>query len=325
MTDFLLFENALNEYKKISSENEKIKSDYEEDYEEEYDDEEIIYRNRKYTDSSIEEKDESLKEYKDNKNECHELSENISCNHKNFSNENSCILCLDCGKELEKSIFQDKEWRYYGQSDNKRTSDPNRVHIRKIDDRSIYKDVENMGFSEKIVSQANQIYIQVTKGQIFRGNSRKAIVFACIFHSFKLQGKPQTHENLIKIFDLSRKASLKGIKHVNLNLPKDSPIHTTYITPINLIEDIMDKFKASEDQRKEVIELYNQIKNKSSKINRSRPQSISSGLIYFWISMKNIDISLKDFAKKVELSELTISKIAKEISDILGVVPESWF
>ena len=77
MTDFLLFENALNEYKKISSENEKIKSDYEEDYEEEYDDEEIIYRNRKYTDSSIEEKDESLKEYKDNKNECHELSENI--------------------------------------------------------------------------------------------------------------------------------------------------------------------------------------------------------------------------------------------------------
>ena len=87
----------------------------------------------------------------------------------------------------------------------------------------------------------------------------------------------------------------------------------------------MDKFKASQEQKKEVIELYNQIKNKSSKINRSRPQSISSGLIYFWISMKNIDITLKDFAKKVELSELTISKIAKEISDILGVVPESWF
>jgi len=319
MTDFLLFENALNEYKKISSENEKtVDNDYNEEYED--DNEEIIYRTRKYTESSLEEKEEI-----DIKTETHELSENISCNHKNISNENSCILCLDCGKELEKSIFQDKEWRYYGQSDNKRTSDPNRVHIRKIDDRSIYKDVENMGFSEKIVSQANQIYIQVTKGQIFRGNSRKAIVFACIFHAFKLQGKPQTHENLIKIFDLSRKASLKGIKHVNLNLPKDSPIHTTYITPINLIEDIMDKFKATPEQKKEVIELYNQIKNKSSKINRSRPQSISSGLIYFWISMKNIDISLKDFAKKVELSELTISKIAKEISEILGVIPESWF
>jgi translation initiation factor 2B subunit (eIF-2B alpha/beta/delta family) len=87
----------------------------------------------------------------------------------------------------------------------------------------------------------------------------------------------------------------------------------------------MDKFKATSVQKKEVTELYNKIKNKSSKINISRPQSISSGLIYFWISLKNIEISLKDFAKKVDLSELTISKIAKEISDILGIVPESWY
>ena len=34
--------------------------------------------------------------------------------------------------------------------------------------------------------------------------------------------------------------------------------------------------------------------------------------------------AIKDFAKKVELSELTIVKISKEISDILGIVPESW-
>lgn len=288
MEDFLLFENAMKEYTKISSK------------------------------EAIKDVDE-LKEVED------------ECKHLNISNENPIVFCLDCGKELEKMIFQDKEWRYYGQSDNKRTSDPNRVHIRKLDDRSIYKDVENMGFPDKIVAEANKLYIQVTKGQIFRGNSRKAIVFACIFHSFKLSGKPQTHENLIEIFGLSRKTSLKGLKHVNLNVPKDSPIHTTYITPINLIEDIMDKFKASELQKKEVIDLYYKIKNKSSKINRSRPQSISSGLVYFWISLKDIDISttnnstsLKEFAKKVNLSELTISKIAKEISDILGVIPESW-
>lgn len=302
MTDFSLFENALENYNKISLKEEKCniqKCYYEEN---------ILY--------------DDLNNFEDNKFS----SENKNyCTHKNIINENSVILCLECGKELEKSIFQDKEWRYYGQSDTKRMSDPNRVQIRKIDDRSIYKDVENMGFSEKIISLANQIYLQVTKGQIYRGNSRKSIVFACIFHSFKLNGKPQTHENLIEIFGLTRKISLKGLKLVNLNIPRDSPIHTTYITPVNLIEDIMDKFKATLAQKKEVIELYNKIKNKSSKINRSRPQSISSGLIYFWISLKNIEISLKDFAKKVDLSELTISKIAKEISDILGILPDSWY
>jgi transcription initiation factor TFIIIB Brf1 subunit/transcription initiation factor TFIIB len=321
MSEFLLFEKALSEYNKLSSIEQDDNSENSTEYEYEDDsDEENIYSKKIINDenfyNSDNKKSEELKK---------EIEINEGCLHKNIYNDNTNVICTDCGKELEKSIFQDKEWRYYGQSDNKRTSDPNRVHIRKIDDRNIFKDVENMGFSDKVISLANQIYIQVTKGQIFRGNSRKSVVFSCVFHSFKILGKPQTHENLIKIFGLTRKASLKGLKFVNLNVPKDSPIHTTYITPINLIEDIMDKFKATDEHKNEVINLYSKIKNKSSKINRSRPQSISSGLIYFWISMKNIDISLKEFAKKVELSELTISKIAKEISDILGVIPESWF
>lgn len=243
----------------------------------------------------------------------------VLCTHSNFSNEGSIIYCTDCGEEIEKNIYQDKEWRYYGQTDNKRTSDPNRVIPRKFEDRNIYKDVENMGFSDKIIHLANQIYTQVTKGQIFRGNSRRAIIFGCIFHSFKLLGKPQSHDKLIKIFELNRKIGLKGLKYINLNASKDSLIHTTYITPENLIDDIMDKFKATTEQKKEVIELYNKIKNKSSKINRARPQSVSASITYFWVCYKGLDISLKDFAKKAELSELTIDRLSKEISEVLKI------
>ena len=248
-----------------------------------------------------------------------EIAPEGECKHINSTSDNGMMYCVDCGEELKKTIYQDKEWRFYGPLDNKRTSDPNRVQARKIDDRNIYKDVENMGFNEKIVYLANKIYLEVTKGQIFRGNSRKAIIFACIFHSQKLQGNPQSHEKLIKIFELSRKIGLKGLKYVNINASKDSVIHTTYITPINLVEDIMDKFSGTDEQKAEVFDIYEKIKNKSSKINRSRPQSTASGIVYFWICKKNINISLKEFAKKVELSELTISKIVKEICRILNV------
>ena len=241
------------------------------------------------------------------------------CKHLNISNENSNMFCIDCGEEMEKSIFQDKEWRYYGQSDNKRTSDPNRVVPRKFEDKNIFHDVENMNFGDKTVHLANQIYLQVTKGQIFRGHSRRALVFSSIFHAFKLQGKPQSHDKLIKIFNLSRKIGLKGLKYVNLNSPKDSLIHTTYITPENLIEDIMDKFKATKEQKLEVIDLYKKIKNRSSKINRSRPQSVASALTYFWICYKGLDITLKEFASKTDLSELTIDKLAKEIGNVLDI------
>ena len=270
--------------------------------------------------------EQALNEYKENEKVKVDIkvkdSEDIHfeiCKHLNYNEEGSIIFCIDCGEEMEKTMFKDKEWRYYGQSDNKRTSDPNRVTPRKFEDRNIYKDVENMGFSDKVVHLANQIYTQVTKGQIFRGNSRRAIVFASIFHAFKLYGKPQSHDKLIKIFDLDRKLGLKGLKHVNLNAPRESLIHTTYITPENLIEDIMDRFKATKEQKVEVIELYNKIKNKSSKINRSRPQSVASALTYFWICYKGMDITLKEFAKKSDLSELTIDRLAKEIAIVLQV------
>lgn len=279
MSDFQLFNKALKEYNKKE--------------------------NSKDSDPEKSDSDDSKN------NEC------TPCLHLNVTNEKGVIECIDCGEEISKKIQHTKEWRYYGQSDSRHTSDPNRVQQRKLEERNIYKDVENMGFSDKIVSEANTIYFQVTQGKIFRGNSRKAIVFACIFHAYKLSGKPQSHEKLIGIFKLDRKTGLKGLKHVNLYAPKDSQIRTTYITPINLVEEIMDKFSATKEQKDEVIKLYHQIKNKSSKLNRSRPQSVASGIVYYWICQKDKDITLKQFTKKVDLSELTVSNIAKEISDVI--------
>jgi len=245
------------------------------------------------------------------------LFEESECKHRNTKESNGVILCTDCGEEIEKNILHDKEWRYYGQSDTKHMSDPNRCQIRKVEDKSIFKDVDTMGFSDKIITLANKLYMQVTSGKIHRRNSRKAIVFACVFHAFKITGKPHACETLIDVFNLDRKTGLRGLKHVNLNIKKDSIIHTNHITPANLIEDIMNKFSATEQQKCEVIELYEKIKNKSSKINRSRPQSIAAGLTYFWICSKNKKISMKEFIEKVNLSELTITRISKEISNIL--------
>lgn len=243
--------------------------------------------------------------------------ENI-CQHTDTVNEGGIIVCLECGEQLRKTIMHEKEWRFYGASDGKRVSDPNRVQMRKNEDKNIIKDVENMGFSQTIVSKANDLYLQVTNGQIFRGDSRKAVIFACIYHAYKISDKCQTPKNLMETFGLNKKTSLKGLKIVSVHAPKDSPIHTTSITAVHHINDIMDKFSASNDQKKEVIELYRKTKNKSSKLNRARPQSVAASLTYYWICFKKIDIPLKKFASKADLSELTISKNAKEVAIVLN-------
>lgn len=242
----------------------------------------------------------------------------IPCTHSDLVDENGVISCLECGEQIQRTIMHEKEWRFYGHSDSKRSSDPNRVQIRKSEDRNINKDVENMGFSETIVSIANELYVQVTRGQIFRGDSRRAVIFACIYHAYKMAGKCQTPKTLMETFGLNKKSSLKGLKIVSVHAPKDSPIHTTSITAVHHIHDIMDKFSATPDQKKEVLELYRKTKNRSSKLNRARPQSSAAALTYYWICKKKMDISLKKFAQKADLSELTINKNAKEVALVLG-------
>lgn len=263
---------------------------------------------------------QAMLEYNENnkpKDENDSENEN-DCEHGHIITENGINICTLCGEEVSKAtIDMEKEWRYYGVNDSKHSSDPNRCQIRKVEQKNIYKDVENMGFSEKVVSLANNLYFQVTKDKIYRGNSRKAIVFGCIMNAYKELGQPQSFETLQKIFKLERKVILKGIKLVNLNLPKNMELHGKYITPIELINEIMESLNATPQQVKEVVDIYNKVKNKSPIINKSKPQSIASGVIYYYIVSTNRKIDMKDFLQKVNLSETTIVKICTEIEKIV--------
>ena len=238
------------------------------------------------------------------------------CPHLSTIDENNLKICEDCGEEIGENISFDKEWRYYGASDTKHTSDPNRCHLRKTNDKNIYKDLENMQISSRIIESANRLYEEVTSGKIYRGNRRKAIIFACVFHTYKIQNNPQSCESLIKIFRLDRKTALSGLKYVNSNANKNSEIRTKYITPENLIVEIMKKFDSEQQSIDDIIEIYNDIKNRSSILNRSRPQSVATGLVRYYILLKNKNISMSDFRSKTELSDLTINKMVREICRI---------
>jgi transcription initiation factor TFIIIB Brf1 subunit/transcription initiation factor TFIIB len=248
--------------------------------------------------------------------------ESEECTHPDVSNDNGIVSCTECGLELQKIVSYEKDWRYYGSDDTRKNSDPNRCHIRKIEDKSIFKDVETFGFSEKVVNMANDIYTEVTKGKIYRGNSRKAIIFGCIFHSIKINGKMYSCEALRSIFKLDKKIILKGLKHVNLNSPKNGTIVNRYVTPIELVNEYITKFAHSKEDIEAIVDIYEKIKNKSSMINRSRPQSVASSIIYYHFSKKfgSNNFAVKDFIKKIKLSELTVNKINKEITRILNLV-----
>jgi len=112
------------------------------------------------------------------------------CLHKNSANDKGVEICADCGIEIYKELSLEPEWRYYGDNDSKHSSDPSRCHIRKIEEKNIYKDIEKYNFPVSINEAANSKYIEVTGGKIRRGNFRQSIIYACIFNAYKDQGDP---------------------------------------------------------------------------------------------------------------------------------------
>tara|TARA_Y100000591_G_scaffold72454_1_gene60230 strand:- start:420 stop:1208 length:789 start_codon:yes stop_codon:yes gene_type:complete len=237
------------------------------------------------------------------------------CTHS-IDFETKC--CTLCGLQLDNEILYNNEHKTYNNNNNNRKfNNSNRCHLRKSDEKNIFKDVSNLNIPDNVIQEANTIYQNVVKDQIYRGNTRKAIIFACIFYAYKNINRPQTCDSLIHLFNIDRREGLKGLKIVNLNSNNTTISKTNYITPQNIITEFMNNLSASKEDIQNVINLYDRIHKKSEIINRARPQSVASGLIRYYIIKHNKNISIADFISIVHISELTINRMVKEISRIL--------
>jgi transcription initiation factor TFIIIB Brf1 subunit/transcription initiation factor TFIIB len=243
------------------------------------------------------------------------------CEHASLIKQGDKEVCLECGIEVSQQLSLEPEWRYYGENDSRHFSDPNRCQMRKNEEKGIYKDIESMNIRPEITEEANKLYNLITCGTIRRGNFRKSVIFACIFNACKYRGEPISSDELQEQFKLSKKDISTGLKFFNLkgrdiNEIKDKKI--TCVSPVIFIPRIMKKFNASQYHVDKVKDLYNMIQNKSSLINRSNPQSVISGLIFYYCRLIGKNITCSKFSSIVNLSDITVSRISKNISDILG-------
>lgn len=226
------------------------------------------------------------------------------CKHINTTTNQYNKICMDCGIEINDEIL-------------KTHMDTSRCNIRKESEKNIYQDVRDMGISDKVIRVANELFTEITSDNIRRGNARRSIVFACVFQAYKILGKPQNPETLIELFHITKSAGMRGMKYLNKHVPKNSKIRTTHITPVDIIKDIIEKFQSSPEQERSIIGIYDKIQHKSSMLNRSRPLSIAAGVIFYWIEKNKSNVSIDDFVKKVNMSAITIRKVAKEVKRLI--------
>jgi transcription initiation factor TFIIIB Brf1 subunit/transcription initiation factor TFIIB len=249
-------------------------------------------------------------------------SNNI-CPHKNkIPTDEDKITCEDCGTILsDNNVSYSKDWKFQNSGTNSTKKNQTRSLHKGGEVKTIDNDVVKLDISSDLKSRANDLFAITTKGNIFRGVKRKALIYICIVEAAKEISKEVDMYYLLDFFSLqqSRHAISSAFKeftiatnHLNFNQkPK-------YITAVDLIPSILKSVSADDRQIADVLKIHNLIDGASNQLRTSRPQSIAAGVVYYYCEKtgKRIDISVISNISKV--SPLTIKRNASEIEKCIS-------
>jgi hypothetical protein len=232
---------------------------------------------------------------------------NKECLHSESISEHNFIYCKQCGLQLS----DDSNGSEVGRNDSIR------LQYKKMPEKGIAKDLEIYNLPLDVINLADKLYAGVTKEDIKRGNLRKGIIFACVFHAYHKLNKPQTPDTLQKVFNISRKNISKGLTYFCLGNKERGK--TEYITAEHFIPKILEKLNIKQECLSECLQLYKSIENKSSLLNRSNPQSVSKGVVYYYLRKLDSKFDLKKYSEEIQLSEITITRICNTIDNVLAI------
>ena len=240
-----------------------------------------------------------------------------SCQHSDIGNIDGCMICMKCGLKIDETL-QDNEAKHYGMGNS--CKDTSRHSHRKSEDRNLHGDLEPLGFPQDVIERANQYYIQIIDDKIYRAKNRKSIVFACTYKTYMDLGTPVGPNYLANIFSLDKKGVSNGLKLFSNVFRKD--ITKKYIDAIDLVPKIISDLNIDRSYHKDCIDdikkIYEAVKARSKIFNSSNPQSIAAGIVYYYLRLNDITITRSDYSNIVKLTDITFTKIATDINNVIG-------
>lgn len=238
------------------------------------------------------------------------------CKHKRkYEDNNGLYVCSDCNTEIE---IQDSkpEWKHYPNAKN-----PARCHFR-TQEGSVVKVFEDLGIEVKpsIIAQTDQKYNIVMEGKTARGKHRKSVIAACLLYSYREFGEFRTSDYIRDLFKIPRKKISKGLDMYYQKFPSASK---NFTTPEDLLSWVLTLTGVHKEHYEKIVKICQYLENSSMLLKRSSPQSVASSIVNFYLYMipgyrEKLGLSKSEFAKRALLSEITITKLTKEISKVSG-------
>ena len=277
------------------------------------------------------------------------------CNNYNITEEAGNKICKDCGIISGMIIDSHQEWRYYGASDNKYSSDPTRCshssnslfdevqfggilkgygnekYRRLLKWNSIqYKVKSLMSICKRIqlackeghipyvvTDKANFMYKMVSEDVIKRGISRSALIAACVYYACKDKKIPRKRREISDLFEISISRMTVGcnvFKHIMFSKNAKFVNNLTPSTVVEFIKRNCILLNIS-DKYCDICLYIADIVDKLGLVMDNIPSSISVGCIYLMCQNFDLDINKKIIAAKCRISQVTISKTFKALTE----------
>jgi transcription initiation factor TFIIIB Brf1 subunit/transcription initiation factor TFIIB len=247
------------------------------------------------------------------------------CSHAQTVKDGNYVTCQDCGERIKQHMEINKEWRYYPNNNDghRNSSNPSRCHYRTepqissiLDDLRDFRFDDGSIIPEDIANKADRLYKLVTGGQTRRKGIRHGLIHVALIKAYGPRGNIKKFQQIQKYFKLSK----KKISQAHNEFGKCRiPENFACVTPIEMIPEILKTLNIDQDiQINHIMVIYNQVKNRSDTLFRAKPQSIAGGLIYYFCALsQHKTMTVEDIAEAVNLSPVTIKKVAEEIDGIL--------
>jgi len=272
----------------------------------------------------------------------------FNCNETDFLiMDAEMIICTFCGVENDSIIDYQAEWRYYGNDDNKRSSDPNRCGVPTnpiIPDSSLsivilgkdfevyrklnswnglsYKHRSLIAILSKIALKANidnvpqsiidatmNMYKIISQDYIKRGASRESLIAACFFNALRDQGMIRSTDEVAKLFDIKSKKLSKGCNEFTELMFSKNKEYVKNMKPIES-KDLIERYCTllEIDEGYIVIGIKAAILiDKLGICQENNPKSIAVGVIYLISQNYNLGFTKKEIADLCKTSEVTVS------------------
>jgi transcription initiation factor TFIIIB Brf1 subunit/transcription initiation factor TFIIB len=183
--------------------------------------------------------------------------------------------------------------------------------------------LKTIKLTEEIKKAAEEKYKEVAQGKTMRGTARRGIIAACVFWALREIGDIRTADQIRQLFDLTKKSFQAGLSKYLEAFPDDRTKHTR---PEDLVYGVMNRIQLPSAHLTSILKLMKLLSRCSRTMVHSSPQSVTAAVVYLYLCMhselkESLGITKTRFATKVALSDITVTKLAKEAKEYLEQLP----